>query len=68
MEQTTIEFTVGRLACGPIHRFLEKCKFKGLKIEFMESSGFLQRNFIVKGDAYTLNSIAHSIKEWSKEI
>jgi len=44
---TTIE--AGRLVCGRIRDFLNGCKFQGMEINFIESTGFLFRVFTIKG-------------------
>jgi hypothetical protein len=62
----TLEFTVGRLFCGQIREFLKIMKFKGANIEWMESSGWIDRTFVVKGNSGDLQTIARTLDEWKK--
>ena len=63
-----IKLTVGRLLCGEVRYFLDSCKFKGMDIEYLESSGWVQREFIVKGSDQAILSINSSLVKWVKEI
>ena len=65
--RATLEFTVGRLVCAPVRRYLLKRQFFGADIEFQESSGWLTREFIVKGDYDTMQSVVGDLKEWANE-
>jgi hypothetical protein len=42
-------FTAGRLLWTPIRDFLKEAQFHGLSITWMESGGWLERRFTVKG-------------------
>jgi hypothetical protein len=39
-----IKVTIGRARCGDFRDFLAEQKFKGRKIDYIESSGFLERD------------------------
>ena len=45
-----IEFECGRLLCAGLREYLNRCKFLGMDISYMEGPGFLSRTFIIKGD------------------
>lgn len=64
----TYEFTVGRLLARSVRDFLARAKFGGLKIEYIESTGWIERTFTVKGSEQDLRSIDASLKEWSKKM
>lgn len=51
MSQATLTFTAGRLVCGHIRDMLNQAKFLWPDVSYYESSGWLERNFIIKGDA-----------------
>ena len=61
------EFTAGRLLCGPIRDFLKRCQFNDLSIKFYESSGLLERTFVVKGNDKDVANVKHSLDTWLKK-
>lgn len=63
----TIKFSAGRLLWGSIRDFLRECQFKGLEIEWIESSGFIERDFIIKGPSDTLITIKMALDKWAEE-
>ncbi len=64
----TFEITVGRLLCRHIREYLEKCKFKGYEIEWIESSGFIEREFVIKGDPIHVEPVAKDLERWAYTI
>jgi len=44
-----ITIEVGILLCSQVRNFLNKCKFDGMDINFIESSGFISKEFYIKG-------------------
>ena len=68
MNKSTFEFTVGRMFIGKARDYLDKQKFKGLNIDYMESSGWIEHDFVVKGDGASIAIIAADINRWFKEL
>lgn len=64
----SMNFTAGRLLCGEVRSFLDKCKFKGMDIEYLESSGWLERDFTIKGSDNDILAIHKSLKKWSESL
>ena len=64
----TIEIEVGRLLCGKVRDFLNKCKFKGMNIEFNESSGFIERDFTIRGDDNDIALVKSSLDNWVNSL
>ena len=62
------EFIVGRLLCRPVRDFLKRCQFNNLDIEFYESSGLLDRTFVIKGNDKDVTNVKHSLFEWAKDL
>jgi len=60
-------FTAGRLLCGHIRDFLASRKFAGMEIEWMESSGWLERTFTVKGRDEDVQLINRAIAKWKAD-
>jgi hypothetical protein len=63
-----IEYEVGRILCGEMRDYLNKCKFKGMDIEFNEGSGFLARTFIIRGEPNDLAVVKDFIDAWYKGL
>jgi hypothetical protein len=61
-------FVAGRLLCGPIREYLKKAKFKGYDIDFHESRGWFEREFIVKGDLEHLKIVKADIDRYVEEV
>jgi len=64
---STISFTAGRLLCRPIRKGLERMKFQGLDIQWMESGGLIEREFTVKGADSQLRIVKKAIEAWAVE-
>jgi len=64
----TIEFEVGRLLCGQVRDFLNKCKFKGMDIEFNESSGLIERDFTIRGADNDIALVKSSLDNWISSL
>lgn len=63
----TIKFQCGRLLCGAVRDFLNECKFKSADIDFIETSGFFDRTFIIKGKLEILKAVKKTITNWKIE-
>lgn len=64
----TIEIKVGRLLCGKVRGFLNKCKFIGMDIQFNESSGFIERDFTIRGADDDIARIKSSLDNWTNSL
>lgn len=64
----TIEIEVGRLLCGKVRDFLNKCKFKGMDIQFNESSGFIERDFTIRGADNDIALVKASLDNWVNSL
>jgi len=63
-----ITFTAGRMLCGQVRDFLNQCKFKGMDIEFIESSGWITRDFTIKGSNKDVLTIHASLKNFADSL
>lgn len=63
-----IEIEVGRLLCGRVRDFLNKCKFKGMDIQFNESSGFIERCFTIRGADNDIALVKSSLYKWAQSL
>lgn len=66
--QAIYHITLGRLHCGDYRELLENLKFRGYKIEWLESRGWLDRRFTVKGDLETVKKIKQITEKWCHHI
>jgi hypothetical protein len=63
-----LELTVGRLLCGSLRDELNRMKFEGHNIDFWESSGFFQRDFVIKGDEKSLRLLDAGLMDWQERL
>ena len=63
----TFSFTCGILLCSKVRDFLKKCAFMGMSIEWIEGSGWIERDFLIKGSETDIDKIKKSIYQWVKE-
>lgn len=61
------EFTAGGLLCGKIRGFFECCRFKGMQIEWHESPGWIERDWIVQGEYKDVVTVYRAITKWIKD-
>ena len=61
------EFTAGLLLHRHIRDFIKRCQFDGKNIKLYESSGLLERTFVIKGDDKDVANIRYSLNKWGKE-
>jgi len=61
-----ITIEVGILLCSQVRNFLNECKFNGMNIEFIEGSGWVSRDFHIKGDANDIIKIKKSLDSWAE--
>jgi hypothetical protein len=64
----TIEIEVGRLLCGKVRDFLNKCKFQGMDIQFNESGGFIERDFTIRGADNDIALVKSSLDNWVNSL
>ena len=64
----TIEFTAGRLLCSHVRNFLKKCQFKGMSITFMESDGWIERDFVISGNDDDMVFVKDSLNKWVNSL
>ena len=66
--EATLTYDIGRLLCGRIRSYLNKCKFKGMKIDYYESKGFFEREFVIKGDYDDVLQVKRDIDNWARSL
>lgn len=59
--QVTETITAGRLICGFVRDALKQAKFKGFDIEWLESSGWIERTFTIKGNPQHVQTVVAAI-------
>lgn len=60
----TLRFSFGRLHCGSVRHFLQTTQMKWPDIRFIESDGWIERDFAVFGPTEKVNAIERSIDDW----
>lgn len=59
------EFVVGRLVCRRVRDFLSRTRFEGFDIQWWESSGLLEREFVVRGPKSAVDYVERTLKRWA---
>jgi len=65
---SNMTFTAGRMLCGKVRDFLNQCKFKGMDIDYIESSGWIERDFTIKGADKDILTVATSLENWANSL
>ena len=68
MKNPTMTIEVGRLLCGQVRHFLKTCRFKGIDIMFLESDGWIERDFIISGTSEDLKVVKRSLDVWMEAL
>jgi len=63
----TFEMTAGRLHWSNIRDFVNEMKFRGYNIELLESKGWIDRKFLVRGDARAIAIFQQAAETYVKE-
>lgn len=64
-ERQVYEFTAGRLVRRGLRNVMERLKFCGHDIEWIEQKGLLQSRFLVRGSIGAIASIRASVRRRS---
>jgi hypothetical protein len=65
----TVEtITAGRLLWGQVRDCLKQAKFLGMDIEWIESSGWVERDFTIKGKPEDVRLIVNGLMEAFKNL
>ncbi len=55
---------IGILLCSEVRNALDLAKFNGFDIEYFESTGWIERDFIVKGNADHIKQLYPKMKKF----
>lgn len=64
----TATFTAGLLLWTTVRSLLEQAKFAGLDIEWMESSGFFSRDFVIKGSSDDVEIVMENFRNLAERL
>lgn len=59
-----LSYTVGLGLWGQMRRFLRESQFRHDDIRWLESSGWIERTFTIKGDSASLALIQRELDRW----
>lgn len=65
---TVTSLTVGVLLWNTVRDYLNKMKFYGLDIEWIESSGFVEREFVIRGPKEQMDIVNKDLQEWVRQL
>ena len=57
---------VGRFLWSPLRDYLKARQFVGMKVEWIESSGWIERTFTIKGGESEMAIIRRDLARWAK--
>jgi hypothetical protein len=63
-----LNFTCGRLLCGAVRKYLRKVSFRYPEVRWMESSGWIKRDFQIIGSEDKVRNVYTDLKSWSKRL
>lgn len=61
-------FTAGRILCGRVRDFLNQMQFIGYNITFLESSGWIEREFLIRGDEAAISFAKTTLAHWARSL
>jgi len=61
---SSLTFTAGILLCRSIRKELDIAKFRGDIEDYYESSGWLDRTFVVKGESDAIRRVCERVDKW----
>lgn len=62
------EIVVGRLLCRQVRDFLKAAKFSGHDIDWLESSGWIERTFTLKGRPAAVRYVVATLEAWERQM
>lgn len=66
-EMANFTVTVGRLMARQVRDYLDSCKFREMDIDYIESFGFFQRDFTIKGSIEDVIEVRRTLAEWARQ-
>jgi hypothetical protein len=63
-----INITVGLIYWRQIRDLVDRMKFLGHQIDLWESSGWIERDFIIRGDDEAIRVASTALNRWRREI
>lgn len=67
-QHAMITVRAGRLHCGALRRYLQRAAFLHPEVSWLESAGWLEREFTVKGPAILIAAINTDIHRWAQAM
>lgn len=64
VRRASFNFTAGILLCGKIRDYLEARRFEGMDIEWREGLGWIEREWIVRGETSDIVRVHREIMAW----
>lgn len=63
----TLTFTAGRLLCRHVRDILSQYQVMGANIKWVESSGWIERDFLIRGDDDSVLKIKQVLEKWAQD-
>lgn len=60
----SITFTLGRLHWGSFRFYLKRLQFIGGDVQWIESPGWIEREFTVRGDQSAISQVSRDVRRW----
>lgn len=67
-EPARLSFTVGRLLCGPVRRYLQRQAFYDASVKWLETRFLLESRFDVKADPSAIQTMGAALQTWAARL
>lgn len=67
-ELSSFSLKVGRLLCGKVRDFLNQMQFVGYHITYLESSGWIEREFLIRGEEDAVEFARTTLTHWIRSL
>ena len=68
MSEAIFTVELGRLHWGSFRSYLKKLQFMRYNVEWIESPGWIEREFTIRGDRRAIQQVVADIKRWVAEM
>ncbi len=68
MSEHEVRITLGRLLCGGMRDYLEQQRLRHPELRYTESSGWIERTFLIIGPRDVMLGVERDIRAWADRL